>query len=455
MPVGLEAQPASGHELVVIECLVSRHLTIIAWSSPLGLLKGMVTTRMKRRPVRLWIGATRLGLVFGGFLAPLLALEVIVRIFGPVLPGDYNVHGFKDPHPVYGLYPRAFARTWNKTDEFAAYIRLNSRGLRGAEIQVPKPPDTLRVLVLGDSLMFAAQLPDEQTFSVLLQTRLQSLFGPRTVEVINAGVEGWGTGHEYAFWEYEGRALEPDLVILAFFVGNDIEDNTYETDSHKNQAGRVYYTLDASDRLQRLPVTMPEQPTTRAALNALRAHSELVNLVEVWPHHLRDLWKGDRSGEPARRGLGVFRREPSPTIQRSWIVTEALLRELQRSVTATGAGFMVMAVPSPAQVHPDAREIWDLRGKDDERFLDWKLPSQRLSGIAARQRLTMLDLRETFVRAAKQSAVRLYFPVDQHWTAAGHERAAAAASAYLAGQALLPGQAFEDTASDMPPMREP
>jgi lysophospholipase L1-like esterase len=84
---------------------------------------------------------------------------------------------------------------------------------------MPKPKDVLRILVLGDSVAFGPGVPENETFSNLLESRLKEQ-GHR-VDVINTGVPGYTTYSELQYYLTAGRHLEPDIVLLAFCM-NDI-----------------------------------------------------------------------------------------------------------------------------------------------------------------------------------------------------------------------------------------
>ena len=66
-------------------------------------------------------------------------------------------------------------------------VALNSHGLRGKEPAVPKPPDTFRIVCLGDELTLAPQTRDADTYCAQLQLDFPTCRG-RKVEVVNAGV---------------------------------------------------------------------------------------------------------------------------------------------------------------------------------------------------------------------------------------------------------------------------
>jgi len=79
------------------------------------------------------------------------------------------------------------------------------------------------VLVLGDSYTAAVQLPEDVIFSTLLERALDAARPAMRHRVLNAGVNGAGTGHEVLYYEHEGDALAPDVVILQY-AWNDVGD---------------------------------------------------------------------------------------------------------------------------------------------------------------------------------------------------------------------------------------
>ena len=86
----------------------------------------------------------------------------------------------------------------------------------------PKPPGERRVVVLGDSLVLAVQVPREATFCARLEARLNA-GAPAGVRyrVINAGVQGYGPVEELLFYRRVASRFDADLVLVATFVAND------------------------------------------------------------------------------------------------------------------------------------------------------------------------------------------------------------------------------------------
>jgi len=67
--------------------------------------------------------------------------------------------------------------------------------------------------MLGDSVTFGSGVRDDGTFCALRAWRY---------DVVNLGVEGYGTDQELLQLEHEGLAYHPDVVVLNFTVANDI-----------------------------------------------------------------------------------------------------------------------------------------------------------------------------------------------------------------------------------------
>jgi lysophospholipase L1-like esterase len=103
-------------------------------------------------------------------------------------------------------------------------VKINSQGLRDYEYALPKPADTYRIMLLGDSTTLGWGVRLEDTAAKVLERQLNES-GPvsgKRFEVLNAGVGNYDTVQEVTYYETRGRAFQPDLVILVYFI-NDPE----------------------------------------------------------------------------------------------------------------------------------------------------------------------------------------------------------------------------------------
>lgn len=106
-------------------------------------------------------------------------------------------------------------------------VDVNSHGLRSPETTLDKPLAVLRILNLGDSSVMGWGVRLEDTFGQQLEESLnrQNNLSDR-VEVINAGVPGWNLENALAYLQDEGIKFDPDLVILAMSMSNDINGDS-------------------------------------------------------------------------------------------------------------------------------------------------------------------------------------------------------------------------------------
>ena len=110
--------------------------------------------------------------------------------------------------------------------------RTNSDSFRGLELEAK--PD-LRVIVYGDSNIQARFSSLEKTFPARLQHYLSLLY-KRKVEVVNAGVVGFGPDQSLLQCSGEIGRYKPDLAVFQIFADNDFGDivrnRLFELDDH-------------------------------------------------------------------------------------------------------------------------------------------------------------------------------------------------------------------------------
>lgn len=158
-----------------------------------------------------------------------LLLEAGLRIGGynPLKPftQDDGTHQFylresDDPHLRYELKPGYRAHLSGRK----IGLRINAAGLRGHEVD-PDKGGRFRAAVLGDSVAFAKETEEADTFVDRLEAKLAS--GRPGAEVLNFGVEGYDTLEEVIHFRRTGRSLKPDVVILCYCL-NDIGVTPFE-----------------------------------------------------------------------------------------------------------------------------------------------------------------------------------------------------------------------------------
>lgn len=386
-------------------------------------------------------------------LAVLSTLLAILVAEGALRAAGFSYPNFWVPDPLTGSTLRPGMEGWHQ-DEGRAYVRVNSRGLRDREHAIPKPPRTYRIAILGDSYAEAIQVDAERTFWALLPRRLQrcDFAAGRRIEPVNFGVSGYGTGLQLITLRERVWQYEPDLVLLAFFPGNDVRNNSRRLE---NEPGRPYFELrdgalhlDTGYRSDPEFIARQRTAAARARLQTLRLY-QLLRRVKAGRsaergQHNAPIAAALADGRPAvalgERGLdeNVFRPPQDPAWREAWDLTDRLLAQAHAETVARGARFVLVVLSTPGTVYPDPamRERYAASLGVHDLFY----PEQRVGRLARERGFELVALGPAMQRHADASRAYYHgFPNTRlgfgHWNEAGH-----ALAAELIGRALCAGR---------------
>ncbi|MEZ5394208.1 MAG: SGNH/GDSL hydrolase family protein [Bryobacterales bacterium] len=99
-------------------------------------------------------------------------------------------------------------------------IAFNALGLRERPLG-PKQPGEVRIVILGDSVVFGWGVADQDTFGRQLERDLGRL-SKRPIRTVNTGVCSYNTVQQLRYLRRSGAQLEPDVVLLVY-VENDVQ----------------------------------------------------------------------------------------------------------------------------------------------------------------------------------------------------------------------------------------
>ena len=171
-----------------------------------------------------------------GVVMALILLEMGARLLPTPFDGSSNIADTYSNQT--GWRGKPYYQTTVATGDYVHNLALNSVGMHDTEHEQLKPANTFRILMLGDSFVQAVQVKEAETSHQVLEDLLNSQDSSQNFEVISAGVGGWGTGQQLLYYRSEGRFYQPDLVLLMFFMGNDVKDKTGQNDQNKSQPSR-------------------------------------------------------------------------------------------------------------------------------------------------------------------------------------------------------------------------
>jgi lysophospholipase L1-like esterase len=369
----------------------------------------------------------KIGLVLAGFVVAFLLLEAIARIT------HLGTGGFWEPYPLYGWRNIPNSTGWESCfGECSVFVRINSKGLRNRETSYNKTPGQKRILFLGDSLTAAMQVPLEETFAQVLEQHLNSASSAGDWEVINAGVNAFGTDNELLFYRLEASKYQPDIVILGIYLANDIYNNSYELEKQiSGQGHKPYFEINGSGELilKNFPVQQTDSIYIRMGsflkknFQFPRFIAQVMDLRKRVPAALRPLIElagGQRGAsatngkvEPSGQKVDICAGYNAPEIEEAWAITKALIKELRNEVNRQGAKFYVLAIPASPQLVPPAQ------GKD------WYCdrPNRELDQFLEAERIPYLDLLEPFRQHIMAEGTPLYFSRDFHMNLDGNRLA--------------------------------
>jgi lysophospholipase L1-like esterase len=361
---------------------------------------------------------------------PLILLELSLRVFGPWPPGNYDTGAYLVREERLGHFHVPNFDGWIKAKEFITHVKISPLGLRDRRTTYAKPPGTLRVVFLGDSFVEAVQVQQWQGVAERLEAELTASTG-RPVEVINAGVAAYGTGQELLLLEQEVYKYEPDVVLLLFFVGNDVTNNNYRLELWENNlklALKPYWDLDRQGNLRMIPGPPPNPPT--GLVQSMRNCCLLYNVVETgvfnklnqdYPRERLEAIGGLRT--PLR---GLYDTEPEDEWLRAWRISEALLARMRDQSQALGASLVVAGAPEWRTLDEPAWRQEVASARLDSGRLQISAPTDQLGTILDRLGVPYVDLLPPFQAATAAGGGPYFFDFDKHWNPQGHAVAAQA-----------------------------
>jgi hypothetical protein len=388
--------------------------------------------------------AGKLSLVLFGVLLGLAFAEVTLRVIGYTYPVFYTT----DVDRGYALKPN-MAGWYRKEND--VYVRINSAGLRDREHTKAKPPNTIRIAVVGDSYAEALQVPMEKAFWFVMGEKLKECraFGGRDVEVINFGVSGYGTAQELITLRKQVWDYSPDIVLLAVTTNNDISDNVRAL----KKTDEIPYFVLSDNRLV-------EDDSFRET-KAFRLRSSTLNRIGTWlrdnlrfiqavnqGHHALKAYiaarraksaapqnkdaqntAGAQNVPAASEELGVdnvvYRKPNDAVWNEAWRVTEALIRQMRDEVKSRGAKLVVVTLSNGIQAYPDpaGREAFMRRVGVPDLFY----PDRRIKTFCEQESIPVITLAPALQSYAEQNRVFLHGFGKEigngHWNEHGHLRA--------------------------------
>jgi hypothetical protein len=371
-----------------------------------------------------------IALILAGVILGLVVAELGLRLLGMGQQGFYQW----DTDRGWALRPGASG--WQRR-EGNAFVSINHDGMRDREHAYQKPKDTLRIAFIGDSFTEAEQVPMEDDFVSVTEQRLAHcprLHGMK-VETMNFGCDSYGTAQELAtlrryVWKYS-----PDIVVLTFFPGNDLRNNSIKLEWHFCQP---FYLLQGDQLMLGGPFIDSAVFRTKCQIKFESRRLAVLNVLGNAFTQIRAEAKAKKSGHSGHESkiafgsveLGldddIYKAPQDQVWQNAWSVTEKLLEMTSDEVKAHGAQFLVVTATVGRQVYPNP--IWRAKHEKNIGVTDLLYPDERIEELGKRAGFPVLDLVPPFQNYADEHHVFLHGFAntkmgDGHWNETGHHLA--------------------------------
>jgi len=422
----------------------------------------MVTDKQRGREQKkkgwLQTAFTRLALAVGSIMLGLFILEMGTRLFLPPPQTLFETYG--DTYvcsPTVGWLGRPNYQGIISREEYSHPIQFNADGMYDTDHSLEKPDEVFRILWVGDSFAQALQVDESQTAHQQLEDLLNERLGSpeRRFEVISAGVIGWSTGQALAYYRDLGRRYNPDLVLLLFFVGNDVNDNLpgHALTIDGFNCFAPYFSV-CGDRLDpdpwyHIPGIEPAWGSCDTAKKWLTASLSYVQQNSYLFARIEPLLIAANPRRAYGQDFGLpfaalYLPQETAEVRYGWQVTEGIMSQFNREAAADGADFGVISVGPRevvwlSQLTPDQlQQFYQEAPAFAEAEID--RPNRRLANYLQRQDIPAKDLQQPMVDYMAQTGAQLYLPIDRHWTVEGNRLAAALILEWLQSENLLTGQ---------------
>lgn len=326
-----------------------------------------------------------------------ICFEAFLRVSG------YSAPVFRRMDPDLGWTSYPGLSGWHRVVK-PGYVSINAHGFNDAEVTYEKTDGVFRVAVVGDSFVQAPEVARADNFVSQLQSLLNgnSNVAGKRYEVLNFGVERYGTAQELLLLRRTVFSFKPDLVILAFYIGNDVRENSLELGSSLREQ-RPYFSVRHS-KLERVP-GVPDKTSyiIYSGIIPLFNRLRLLQYLKEGRDHLRVF--SLISPRPGRlvysEEARVFEPGHSAKWDRAWKITEFLIAAFAQEVRDHKAEFLLLTIPDPISVNPNKA----LRSKilGDLHLFDFTYPEKRLSKLASRAGFAIVNSRSDLQQHATET----------------------------------------------------
>jgi hypothetical protein len=266
--------------------------------------------------------------------------QLPLRRIGETLEHLERGAGFLAYDPDLGWAPRPGARSAD------GLLRVDADGIRSdGETTVTARPGVLRIAVFGDSFTFGDEVALGDTWGAALERGLAAR--GVSAEVLNFGVNAYGTDQAFLRWQRSGRRHRPAVVVLGFQPENVLRNLNvfrplYFSGSEVPLSKPRFVVRDDALALVNSP-TVP-LARLRAALAAL-PDEPAFPYERFFDLHASPWWLRTRMTSVVATLAATARADPFQLTDEAHDLANRIVAAFAADVRASGAAFIVVHLP--------------------------------------------------------------------------------------------------------------
>ena len=307
------------------------------------------------------------------------------------------------------------------------------------------PHKKRRVLVIGDSFL------ERWPFRHHLKASMERYAASADFGAYVSADRGTGPVEYLARMKQLMPKIRPNLVIVFYYVGNDLTDVLKAPDGDRggpppkapavveNEAARFPVKTAPAEKQIKMS---SEEIEAAFDWDAMRSRGISRDLIEMAKRRIKTPNSVDFAlvnphvlvfallfPESLEENLLIN----TPQAQAAWKKTDKILQEMVALAKTRGAKMALVAIPGMAQVDPYFHELYrKARFKIDGRMLASTEPQRRLRDFCGKHGVQFLDLLPHFKGLPGRRG--LYFKYDDHFTEEGHKQAFGLVKRHLLGR---------------------
>lgn len=375
--------------------------------------------------------------IIGTSLICLLIFEIAVRFLIPQFTFRGRDLCFRY-EPFIGIEGIPNKKGIFATNSFNATVTNNNEGFRDYNHDKINYKNKFRIITLGDSFTWGHGVNNDQIYMKVLE-KIDS-----NIETINMGISGTGPPTSLKIYTSRGVHYEHNVVLLGFYMGNDIEvyypkdhdsPPKWGFDSENNFV--LIGKMKSPEEVNKIRQESEEKWSLARKKNLgerihfwLIRHIQLLTFIDNSRDHFTNLLSGSVLYARILEYLGIeknvayglldyCRRKDSKDAKYGWKLLTETLKTMKNCAKQMNAKLYVVFIPHQVQTSQELYERTVRQYGHDPSEFDPKKPCRKLAKLCNSLEIDYLDL----LHPMKQEILKgnqLYFLRDGHWNANGH-----------------------------------